>query len=123
MLKSDLELAAMTGVIVLKWRTSKPHTMIIQTYNTQLSERSDSNVITTHQRKPSSASKLRSCRSTPPTTPSSPIRFADAMRSQDKRVKLIELPDEDHGLSHTPTRVQSLEEMTKFLHDNLQKTP
>jgi hypothetical protein len=33
MLKSDMELGFMTGVTVKKWHTSKPHTMIIQTWN------------------------------------------------------------------------------------------
>jgi dipeptidyl aminopeptidase/acylaminoacyl peptidase len=50
-------------------------------------------------------------------------RFAEAMRNQARRVQLVELPDEDHNLSHTPTRVKALEEMTKFLHDHLQKAP
>ena len=46
--------------------------------------------------------------------------MAEAMRNQARHVKLVELPDEDHGLSHTVTRVKALEEMTKFLHDHLQ---
>jgi dipeptidyl aminopeptidase/acylaminoacyl peptidase len=50
-------------------------------------------------------------------------RFAEAMRNGARRVQLVELPDEDHGLSHTATRVKALEEMTKFLHDHLQKVP
>ena len=33
MLKSDMDLGFMTGVTVLKWHTSKPHTMIIETRN------------------------------------------------------------------------------------------
>ncbi len=49
--------------------------------------------------------------------------LAEAMRNQARRVQLVELPDEDHGLSHTATRVKALEEMTKFLHDHLQKEP
>jgi dipeptidyl aminopeptidase/acylaminoacyl peptidase len=49
--------------------------------------------------------------------------MAEAMRNQARRVQLVELPDEDHNLSHTPTRVKALEEMTKFLHDHLQKAP
>lgn len=50
-------------------------------------------------------------------------RFAEAMRNGARRVKLVELPDEDHGLSHTPTRIMALQEMTKFLYDHLQKAP
>jgi dipeptidyl aminopeptidase/acylaminoacyl peptidase len=49
--------------------------------------------------------------------------FAEAMRNGARRVQLVELPDEDHDLSHTATRVKALEEMTKFLHDHLQKAP
>lgn len=50
-------------------------------------------------------------------------RFAEAMRNGARHVQLVELPDEDHGLSHTATRVKALEELTKFLHDHLQKAP
>jgi dienelactone hydrolase len=50
-------------------------------------------------------------------------RLADALRSQGKRVRVVELPDEDHDLSHTSTRVKALQEVTKFLHDQLQKAP
>jgi dipeptidyl aminopeptidase/acylaminoacyl peptidase len=49
--------------------------------------------------------------------------MAEAMRNGARRVKLVELPNEDHGLSHTPTRIMALEEMTKFLQDHLQKAP
>jgi dipeptidyl aminopeptidase/acylaminoacyl peptidase len=49
--------------------------------------------------------------------------MAEAMRNGARRVELLELPDEDHRLSHTPTRIMALEEMTKFLHDHLQNAP
>jgi dipeptidyl aminopeptidase/acylaminoacyl peptidase len=49
--------------------------------------------------------------------------MAEAMRNHARRVELVELPDEDHHLSHTPTRLQALAATTKFLHDHLQKAP
>lgn len=46
-------------------------------------------------------------------------RMARALQAAGKQVKVVKLPDEDHWLSRTATRVQMLEEIEHFLHDNL----
>jgi dipeptidyl aminopeptidase/acylaminoacyl peptidase len=49
------------------------------------------------------------------------LNMADALRSAGKQVALVKLEDEDHGLSHTETRVQMLKAFEDFLRDNLRK--
>jgi dipeptidyl aminopeptidase/acylaminoacyl peptidase len=45
--------------------------------------------------------------------------MASALRAAGKQVSVVKLPDEDHWLSRTATRVQMLEAIEQFLRDNL----
>jgi dipeptidyl aminopeptidase/acylaminoacyl peptidase len=47
------------------------------------------------------------------------LKMEEALRLAGKQVTLVELAEEDHGLSHTETRVQMLKAFEDFLHDNL----
>jgi dipeptidyl aminopeptidase/acylaminoacyl peptidase len=49
------------------------------------------------------------------------LKMEASLRAAGKQVSLIKLADEDHWLSHTETRVQLLNALESFLHDNLQK--
>jgi dipeptidyl aminopeptidase/acylaminoacyl peptidase len=46
-------------------------------------------------------------------------RMAKALSAAGKRVTVVKLPDEDHWLSRTDTRVQLLKAFEGFLRDNL----
>jgi dipeptidyl aminopeptidase/acylaminoacyl peptidase len=46
-------------------------------------------------------------------------RMAHALSTAGKTVTLVKLPDEDHWLSHTETRVDMLKGLDSFLHDHL----
>ena len=47
------------------------------------------------------------------------LKMEAALRSAGKPVTLVKLPEEDHWLSRTATRVQLLNTLESFLHDNL----
>jgi dipeptidyl aminopeptidase/acylaminoacyl peptidase len=46
-------------------------------------------------------------------------RMANALKAAGKQVTVVKLPEEDHWLSRTATRVQMLESIEQFLHENL----
>jgi dipeptidyl aminopeptidase/acylaminoacyl peptidase len=45
--------------------------------------------------------------------------MAESLQKVGKSVQAVELPGEDHALSHSATRLSSLEEIEKFLQDHL----
>ncbi len=47
------------------------------------------------------------------------IRMSQALKEAGKKVELVKLPDEDHWLSHTASRIQMLQAFEAFLRDNL----
>jgi dipeptidyl aminopeptidase/acylaminoacyl peptidase len=51
--------------------------------------------------------------------PNQSTLMAENLQKAGKRVQLVELPGEDHGLSHSTTRLDSLEQIEKFLQDHL----
>ena len=52
-------------------------------------------------------------------TPNQSQLMAEGLQKAGKNVRLIEIPSADHILSHTAARLQSLQEIDKFLHDHL----
>jgi dipeptidyl aminopeptidase/acylaminoacyl peptidase len=51
--------------------------------------------------------------------PNQATLMAESLQKAGKSVQLVELPGEDHGLSHSVTRLSSLEHIEKFLQDHL----
>jgi dipeptidyl aminopeptidase/acylaminoacyl peptidase len=51
--------------------------------------------------------------------PNQSTLMAENLQKAGKSVQLVELPGEDHGLSHSTTRLDSLEQIEKFLQDHL----
>jgi dipeptidyl aminopeptidase/acylaminoacyl peptidase len=51
--------------------------------------------------------------------PNQSTLMAESLQKAGKSVQLVELPGEDHGLSHSTTRLSSLEQIEKFLQDHL----
>ena len=51
--------------------------------------------------------------------PNQSTLMAESLQKAGKSVQLVELPGEDHGLSHSATRLSSLEQIEKFLEDHL----
>ena len=47
------------------------------------------------------------------------LSMADSLQKAGKSVRLVEIPDADHELSRLPARLQSVEEIDKFLQDHL----